>query len=178
MVAKTRGRLHQVLLQFVNKNMTCASPRFWTLTSTSSKTKKIQAISDNGASLVVKSLKHRICKFISSAISVERAWTAAKSLKILSRSDQPFKSFGRKCALARKDFFVACCPKIQIITFFSHVHVLGCTAGGRLRPPPCSRTFASTLVTLQIYGLIIVIDVDLVTLANLNRVKKSGRIQY
>ena len=45
-------------------------------------------------------------------------------------------------------------------------------------PPPCSRTFASTLVTLQIFGLIIVVDVDLVTLANLSRVKKSGRIQY
>ena len=44
--------------------------------------------------------------------------------------------------------------------------------------PPCSRTFASTLVTLQICGLIIVVDVDLVTLASLSRVKKSGRIQY
>ena len=40
------------------------------------------------------------------------------------------------------------------------------------------RTFASTLVTLQICGLIIVVDVDLVTLASLSRVKKSGRIQY
>ena len=50
--------------------------------------------------------------------------------------------------------------------------------GGGLCPPPCSRTFASTLVTLQICGLIIVVDVDLVTLASLSRVKKSGRIQY
>ena len=36
--------------------------------------------------------------------------------------------------------------------------------GGGLRPPPCSRTFASTLVTLQICGLIImiiVVDVEL-----------------
>ena len=43
---------------------------------------------------------------------------------------------------------------------------------------PCSRTFASTLVTLQICGLIIVVDVDVVTLASLSRAKKSGRIQY
>ena len=50
--------------------------------------------------------------------------------------------------------------------------------GGGQSPPPCSRTFASTLVTLQICGLIIVVDVDLVTLASLSRVKKSGRIQY
>ena len=50
--------------------------------------------------------------------------------------------------------------------------------GGGLRPPPCSRTFASTLVTLQTCGLIIVVDIDLVTLASLRRVKKSGRIQY
>ena len=49
---------------------------------------------------------------------------------------------------------------------------------GLLRPPPCTRTFASTLVTLQICGLIIVVNVDLVTLASLSRVKKSGRIQY
>ena len=27
----------------------------------------------------------------------------------MSRSDRPFKSYGRKCALARKDFFVARC---------------------------------------------------------------------
>ena len=40
------------------------------------------------------------------------------------------------------------------ITFFSHV--LGC-------PPLRSRTFASTLMTLQICGLITVVDVDLVT---------------
>ena len=52
-------------------------------------------------------------------------------------------------------------PKIRFLS-----HVLGCT------------TFASTLVTLQICGLIIVVDVDLVTLASLSRVKKSGRIQY
>ena len=52
----------------------------------------------------------------------------------------------------------------------------GGRSGGR-SPPPCSRTFASTLVTLQICGLIIVVDVDLVTLASLSRVKKSGRIQ-
>ena len=52
--------------------------------------------------------------------------------------------------------------------------------GGGQSPPPCSRTFASILVTLQIHvcGLIIVVDVDLVTLASLSRVKKSGRIQY
>ena len=54
---------------------------------------------------------------------------------------------------------------------------IGLHGGGR-SPPPRSRTFASTLVTLQICGLIIVVDVDLVTLAILNRVKKSGRIQY
>ena len=109
----------------------------------------------------------------------------------MSRSDWPFKSYGRKCALARKDFFVARCllaalylnvsrpcatcrimetresvqnfapsPKIRFLS-----HVLGCT------------DFASTLVTLQICGLIIVVDVDLVTLASLSRVKKSGRIQ-
>ena len=52
---------------------------------------------------------------------------------------------------------------------------IGLHGGGR-SPPPCSRTFASTLV--QICGLIIVVDVDLVTLASLSRVKKSGRIQY
>ena len=46
--------------------------------------------------------------------------------------------------------------------------------GGGLCPPLCSRTFASTLVTLQICGLIIVVDVDLVPLASLSRVKKSG----
>ena len=59
-------------------------------------------------------------------------------------------------------------------------HVLGCTAAGVAgrSPPPCSRTFASTLVTLQICGLIIVVDVDLVTLASLSRVKKSGRFQF
>ena len=54
---------------------------------------------------------------------------------------------------------------------------IGLHGGGR-NPPPCSRTFAITLVTLQICGLIIVVDVDLVTLASLSRVKKSGRIQY
>ena len=54
---------------------------------------------------------------------------------------------------------------------------IGLYSGGR-SPPPCSRTFASTLVTLQICGLIIEVDVDLVTLASLSRVKKSGRIQY
>ena len=54
---------------------------------------------------------------------------------------------------------------------------IGLHGGGR-SPPRCSRTFASTLVTLQICGLIIVVDVDLVTLASLSRVKKSGRIQY
>ena len=57
--------------------------------------------------------------------------------------------------------------KVQRITFFSHV--LGMHGGW---------TFASTLVTLQICGLMIVVDVDLVTLASLSRVKKSGRIQY
>ena len=51
--------------------------------------------------------------------------------------------------------------QVQKITFDSHV--LGCT------------TFASTLVTLHICGLIIVVDVDLVTLASLSRVKESGR---
>ena len=65
----------------------------------------------------------------------------------------------RKCAE-----FCSKSKKVQKITFFSHV--LGCT------------TFASTLVTLQICGLITVVDVDLVTLASLIRVKKSGRIQY
>ena len=50
--------------------------------------------------------------------------------------------------------------------------------GGGQSPPPRSRTFASTLVTLQMCGLIIVVDVDLVTLASLSRVKRSGRIQY
>ena len=77
----------------------------------------------------------------------------------------------RKCA----EF----CPKskkVQKITLKNHV--LGCTHGGGRSPPACSRTFASTLVTLQICGLIIVVDVDLVTLASLSRVKKSGRIQY
>ena len=53
------------------------------------------------------SLKNRISKFILSATSFERAWIAANSLKIVYRSDQPFKSYGRKCALARNDFFVA-----------------------------------------------------------------------
>ena len=72
----------------------------------------------------------------------------------------------RKCA----EF----CPKSK-----NHVKKprIGLHGGGR-SPPPCSRTFASTLVTLQICGLIIVVDVDLVTLASLSRVKKSGRIQY
>ena len=41
-------------------------------------------------------------------------------------------------------------------------HVLGC------------RTFASTLVTLQICGLIIVVDVDLVTLASLSRSRSQA----
>ena len=122
----------------------------------------------------------------------------------MSRSDRPFKSYGRKCALARKDFFVARChllaalylnvsrpcatcrimetresvqnfapsPKNQVFEPRIGLH------GGGRSPPLCSRTFASTLVTLQICGLIIVVDVDLVTLASLNRVKKSGRIQY
>ena len=86
----------------------------------------------------------------------------------------------RKCA----EFLL----QVQKIRFLSHVvqkspknHVkkprIGLHGGGR-SPPPCSRTFASTLVTLQICGLIIVVDVDLVTLASLSRVKKSGRIQY
>ena len=56
-------------------------------------------------------------------------------------------------------------------------HVLGCTGAGKARRRAAG-LFASTLVTLQICGLIIVVDVDLVTLANLSRVKKSGRIQY
>ena len=104
-------------------------------------------------------------------------------------------SYGRKCALARKDFFVARChllaalylnvsrpcatcrimetresvqnfapsPKNQVFEPRIGLH------GGGLRPPPC---------TLQICGLIIVVDVDIVTLASLSRVKKSGRIQY
>ena len=46
------------------------------------------------------------------------------------------------------------------------------------RRASCSRTFASTLVTLQICALIIVVGVDLVTLASLSHVKKSGSIQY
>ena len=73
----------------------------------------------------------------------------------------------RKCAE-----FCSKSKKVQKITLKNHV--LGCTAAGEA----CSRTFASTLVTLQICGLIIVVDVDLVTLASLSRVKKSGRIQY
>ena len=64
----------------------------------------------------------------------------------------------------------ATCPKIQVFEPRIGLH------GGGRSPPPCSRTFASTLVTLQIMWL----DVDLVTLASisLSRVKKSGRIQY
>ena len=99
----------------------------------------------------------------------------------MSRSDRPFKSYGGKCALARKDFFVARChllaalylnvsrpcatcrimetresvqnfapsPKNQVV-FEPRIGLHG---GGR-SPPPCSRTFASTLVTVQICGLI------------------------
>ena len=61
-------------------------------------------------------------------------------------------------------------PSPKNLVFEPRIRLHG---GGR-----SSRTFASTLVTLQICGLIIVADIDLVTLASLSRVKKSGRIQY
>ena len=119
----------------------------------------------------------------------------------MSRSDQPFKSYGLKCALARKDFFVARCHFLAALYLNVSRPCATCRImetresvkkvqknhvfepriglhGGGLCPPPCSRTFASTLVMLQICGLIIVVDVDLVTLASLSRVKKSGMIQY
>ena len=58
-------------------------------------------------------------------------------------------------------------------------HVLGCTVVGKARrraagllPSPSFNNM------LQICGLIIVVDVDLVNLASLSHVKKSGRIQY
>ena len=115
----------------------------------------------------------------------------------MSRSDRPFKSYGRKCALARKDFFVARCHLLAalylnvsrpcatccIMETRESVQNFAPSPKNQVFEPrigPCSRTFASTLVTLQIHvcGLIIVVDVDLVTLASLSRVKKSGRIQY
>ena len=125
----------------------------------------------------------------------------------MSRSDLPFKSYGRKCALARKDYFVARCHLLAAL----YLNLSRPCATSRIMetresvqnfaprpkksknrvkkrriglpgaarsPPPCSRTFASTLVTLQICGLIIDVDADLMTLASLSRVKKSGRIQY
>ena len=84
-----------------------------------------------------------------------------------------YLNLSRPCATCRimetRESVQNFAPSPKNHVFFSHV--LGCTG---------SRTFASTLVKLQICvcGLIIVVtDVDLVTLASLSRVKKSGRIQ-
>ena len=151
---------------------------------------------NKGGRLVVKSLKSRICKFISSATSVERAWIAANSLKLCPDLTSRSRVMPENVPLQGKIFLlhaVICwqhciwiwADRAQLVVSWKHSkvcrillqvqkspkimlknHVLGCTA------------FANTLVTLQICGLIIVIDVDLVTLASLSRVKKSGRIQY
>ena len=68
--------------------------------------------------------------------------------------------------------------QVQNIRFLNHV--LGCTAAGEARRRAAGLLPAPYLfvVTLQICGLIIVVDIDLVILASLSRVKKSGRIQY
>ena len=62
-------------------------------------------------------------------------------------------------------------PKITLKTTYW-------AAPRRAKPAAVQQDFYSTLVTLHICGLIFVVDVDLVTLASLSHVKKSGRIQY